>query len=439
MRNKNRLNNALKDALKNHQEDLHEFQWTNLESELDARPKRKYLIPVFILSLLVSGTLYYLGYTHGHRQVSVPLVQQTNNSDNPAKEFKPDVTIHNKKEHEKSNREVTHKRENTTHFSDHSRSNSSNKNSDITFFRHIVTTDPALARATEIKPLSDLDSDIFPYRFSGIHLLKNDINTAPPDIFFSASKTTAKMPALKLKKEKQGFDLSKLKFGIALGYSGIRTSIIALHNENSLHKDTRYILETETSNKTSLNLNFYTKYRLPIFPSFSLSTGVQYREISNISQTNYKLNEIPFRESDGHIAFYIHIPDSSKPHTYTGRSRIKSKNISIPLSLEYTFRQSNLFAISMHSGLLLNIQAGSKGITFNVNEPGFTEVNKLIKTNPTLSYNFGLLLSRPISKHIQIGLELLWQRDRLRYQFGYGDALARNDIYNTNLHFIYNY
>jgi hypothetical protein len=249
-------------------------------------------------------------------------------------------------------------------------------------------------------------------------------------------------PNLRSKKEKElpgDNAIPRFAIGFSSGFSPVRTSVSKVSNGSKLHKDTRGLFDQMNDNQRSTFINIGFDYMLLPKLSLGFSSGLQCREISNTIDLTYKLNEIPFREKNGDIQFYIHVPDSQRPPVISVRSQMTFRFVNVPfrLSYGYVFKGSNELQFS--GGLNLSMLAGVKGNTFSVNEVSIKPVSETIEGFFNVGYTGGLMYSRKIYKNWWLGIETQFQRNHLKYDTGYGTLKSKTDIYNFNFNLKYRF
>lgn len=231
----------------------------------------------------------------------------------------------------------------------------------------------------------------------------------------------------------------KFAFTFSSGVSAVKTSIVSFSNPGSMHKDTRQLFDQSNTDKSSVfvNLGFewYPFKRL----SLIFNSGLQYRQFSTHENFEYKYNEVPWRNADQSIDFYIHIHDTSGPIVFKSNNKQRISYVNVPLSLGYSFALSPKHEMGFVFGANISMISGVKGNTFSLNDVEEKPLKSLIGKKVNIGPIGGLNYTYNIYRSFWMGGELQWQRNNTTFETQYGSYRARYGANNYNLIFRYKF
>ncbi|MEZ4804553.1 MAG: outer membrane beta-barrel protein [Bacteroidia bacterium] len=462
MKSSNKLNNALRNALKEKPGELHESQWERIQSELNQKKKKGILpwllllIPVVLISI-VSG--YFIGKNSGRTELATE-TKQSEILNTDSNDLSKDLSKPNSLEVEKmsdelldeSDKQVENIKKNQiatqaeTNENPRTLANKSDKAASKTISNkedkeanenrvpnlernkgeHISVVQ-ALSMA-EMKRQQELEIA----NVSGIDLIEDKLT----DTF---TKDTTEENGKNDKKSGNSDDESRFAIGFSTGFSPVTSKLIELSNVSKLHQDTRKVFEQSNDRQNSLFAKFTFDYKLSKAFNLGIGSGIEYRQVYNSSQIDYTLNEIPFREVNGDILFYIHVDDSMNPTRIQMKQQNVLQYINIPLQVSYSFPIKKGSEVAIQAGVNLALLAKSKGQTFDLNGSQILELKDMINTKASLGYIMGLQYRREIFEHWWLGGEILFQDNGQNYNLGYGSLRSRIQMRNINLNLHYKF
>lgn len=222
---------------------------------------------------------------------------------------------------------------------------------------------------------------------------------------------------------------TRIVLGFTGGISLASTKIVDLTNQQYFHKDTKKVFQENNKNQTSTFFNFSFEYKFKHL-GLRFNSGMQYRSISNKINYTYRLNEVPFRNSNNAIDTYFHVPDSSAL-TFDVASRQSLRFITVPIQLSYGFKLNSKYELILNAGINISAMVGAKGNTLDLASYEVTKVSSMIKQKFTFGYTGGLQISRQLYNNWWLGLEANLGTINLAYKMGYGDLKSR--ILNKSL------
>ncbi len=225
----------------------------------------------------------------------------------------------------------------------------------------------------------------------------------------------------------------KFAIGFSSGISPVNVKVAGIENSNKVHKDARTLFDQANSNSGSFyaNLNF-DWYLLKNF-SLSFNTGIQFRQIQQQVNIDYKFNEIPFTGVDNSITGYLHVDDSANPVIYHIHGLNTLNYVNIPLKFGYTIPINKKSEIILTSGLNLSIMTKAKGEGFSFKDAEFRPLSTFYENKINAGLIGGLQYGRLIRGPWWFGLEAQWQQNRYNYNAGYGVIKSKINIANYNI------
>lgn len=473
MKSGNKLNKALKDALDGNPAPLNESQWARIESELSGKRRKPFVFWLLLLipMLTALGIAYYSGLNKGRQEItsvtvnsnSVGTDQESKISDNAIsqnnagnQEAEPDKSTN------KSNPAIQEadKSEKDNVASQHSNNNKyqetvgggnqllsgepdktpGGRNTDSgiktgTAPAHRPVVDDPMAGSPDLYP--GVYSVIANPAIKAIAVVPEVQNEVESDTKESSDSLRKRLTG----KEDEDIKPKRKRFaiGFASGLSFVSTDIAAVTNEKKLHKDTRSLFEQSTRNQHSSFANVIFEWMPFKALTLGIHSGIQYRSVSNRMDIDYKLNQIPMRDMEGNISFYIPIHDTMNPPTISVRNTTAFRFVNIPLCLNYGFMAGKRDEIKVMAGLNFSLLAGSSGNTFSLNEAGVRPVGEMISNIFDMGYTGGLMYSRNVYGNFWLGTEMQMQNNRLDYDMDYGILKSRIRSYNLNLNLRYKF
>jgi hypothetical protein len=214
-------------------------------------------------------------------------------------------------------------------------------------------------------------------------------------------------------------------FGLYVGYSGVRSTITGVNNEENLHKDSRNLFQISNDNQSAMlyNLNIERKFSQRFGLRFN--TGLHFKQINNKVNFSYKLSQVPIRLADNKILGYINVPDSSNPLIINFRENQSYSFLSIPFVLNYSIPINSKSELLMGGGISVSALVASTGSAFSLNELSYKQAGDMIKNPFNLGFSATLGYSRQLFGNWWLSAEAGWQSNNLKYDLGYGDLTSR--------------
>lgn len=484
MKSGNNLNKALKEALNGHPEPLKDSQWERIRLELGESKKRPFrwiLFPIAFILILLGGLTWYLipqGQEHSAGNSLTP------QSQGPSHDYKQSnkMEIDSKGKSEESTIILSDNARNQDNSVITNRPNSKNSNNR---FQEPFQDDIKLKMmAKQVgrggmtnnninhKQYDDPDPDEFDIRR---HAFRNEVLSKISDSNASDNEkktTDLSEPNTILEKEKldsnvkdenkmvqntddvsdndsdekkkgkkknknkgNNYESGKFVLGFASGFSWVNTAVKGLTNTEYMHKDTRKVFEATNDKQQSFNINLSVDYKLGQ-SNFSVNSGLQYRYIRNNIDYNYKITELPWRNSDNTIAFYITVPDSSSQEIRL-RSNQNYSFLSMPFQLSYAIPFKDKWEFLFNAGVNVSTLIWSNGQLIDLDYVEVKEAKGSIKQKISLGYTGGIGISRQLYGQWYLGLECGISTINLKYNLGYGDLKSRIMAQNFNLQLRY--
>ncbi len=471
MKSGNKLNKALKDALDGNPAPLNESQWARIESELSGKRRKPFGFWLLLLvpMLMALGIAYYSGLNKGREEVgsvqgnsnSPEQLIQSNTSDKTGRETKngnpeqelniadgklnPAIQADKTPGNKPGSNETADSKSGSEPEPDFAANEESGQDKFKSGNLNDAEEEPNNANSPEVAdPMAGVP-DLYPGVYSAISQPGLKAVIIETEQLQKVNADTRESNELLRKtlagKDKPHIDPPAKRFaiGFASGFSIVNTEVTALTNEKKLHKDTRSLFEQSTRNQNSMFANVIFEW-MP-FKAFTLGihSGIQYRSVSNRMDIDYKLNQIPFRDMEGNISFYVPIHDTLNPPTISVRNNTSFRFVNIPLCLNYSFMQGVRNEFRLSAGLNFSLLAGSSGNTFSLNEAGVRPVGEMISNIFDMGYTGGLMYSRNIYRQIWLGTEIQMQNNHLNYDMDYGILKSRLRAYNINLNIRYKF
>lgn len=495
MKPNNKLNQALKDALFEHPEPLHDGQWERLRVELEEKKKRRFLPWFFLFAgvLLCAGLIHlYINsdgdkiaiqnqsaanQTNSHASdqnvaasksnelPAADLNTSTSSSDETAMKTEPNSTTisrHTSQSPASSYSPTLQQSINDGHGpsnnnlglsnsfgSDDNKDKPSESITDINVNQGL----PVKTKEDNISNNKSVDNDDNRDKaqqepINKTKLVTGDGNNSKEPLKKEDDVKSTKSTEVEIKKDTTkktdttngpGDDKKIVKwvFGLNAGYSAVNSVVTGITNEEQLHKDSRNIFKMGNDKQSAMFYNFNVEFKFSQKLGLRLNTGLHYRLLNNKVDFTYKLSQVPVRMPDNTILTYITIPDSSNPIIFRVRENQSYSFLSIPLYLNYSL------PINAHSELLLgggvNISAlvGSTGSAFSLNEMSYKQSGDMIKHPVNLGMSLSLGYSRRLFGNWWLGADFSMQSMGLRYDLGYGDLKSRMNSRSLGLNIRY--
>ncbi|MCC6818832.1 MAG: hypothetical protein IT245_08075 [Bacteroidia bacterium] len=479
MKSGNKLNQALKKALQEHPQPLHEAQWERIRAELEEKKRRPFLWLYFFgsaLLLLTIGGLVYWNASNNIESVKSISIQPA--IENPIVNINVDSTLevksdikHLSQTETEINNSIESKRNtqlqttqkslkiddipakskslsaaNTNRFRrpnpvndqllydiENLKPNSIKSNSldnliqNIGASKHVLVESPKVMNDT-IEKIND-SAQQTPQLTNAIAQNEDGVESDIPTDDSTKSKKKKKKSKVS---EKGEYGNGVFVLGLATGITSINTSVVKLTNQEYLHKDTKNVFEAGNKNQSAFFMNFSFEYKLGSL-GFRLNSGLQYRSISNDINFNYKLSQIAVRNSDNTISFYINVPDSSNPMVFKLQSRQSFQFITLPLQLSYGLKLNSKYEAIFNAGVNISGLVASSGKMFNLNSFEAKPVNTLMNRKINYGLNGGIQLSRHLYRQWWLGLEAGLSTVNMAYDLGSGNLNSRITSRSLNL------
>ncbi len=492
MKENNKLNKALKDALQGQPEPLHEAQWERLSAALGGKKSKMRFFPWFMIVAIVAlGSLalgYWLGQDSSQNKV---IVSQEVNSDQPdltgssRSHAENDI---NPKEQESaqddqsklnsSQSPVQGSIAESEEGEEHSEKTEDNNQQDQAGKDKQNPTFAGSSGSPNGKPSKHAGTGVDLGSSSGKHTTPDKVT--PQDTnklkkwnehkyFSDVSELEFKLPPLQLMKlpvkkikdtlpllvdvqknalkpqvpKKPGsptIEQSRFALSLSSGLSNVAYKVARMENSEKLHKDAKSVIEQFNSGSRSYFGNLGFEWMISKQVPLVFSTGFQYRQISQDVNFNYDWKERPFREKDGTILFYVSDSVSLFPtFKYVGRNSMDF--ISLPLKVGYRFPIGKKNEFQLTGGLNLSMVTKAKGSFFSINEgqPEFKPLAESYKKTINVGLIGGFMYSRNIYKPWWLGVEALWQQNSLNYDAKYGMIKSRINVSNYNINLKYKF
>lgn len=223
--------------------------------------------------------------------------------------------------------------------------------------------------------------------------------------------------------------------GFAAGISSASTKVTGLSNENMLHKDTREVFKMNNSRQSSYFLNLGFEYKFSSL-GLRLNTGLNFRNLSSESNFKYTLNELPFRNRDNTIAFYLQ-DTSSDPLVFHVASKNTFTFLTIPIQFSYGLPLNSNYELIFSAGINFSGLIASSGKTLDMNDYEVKSLRSSIRQKYSLGYSGGMQLSRRITGPWWLGLEAGYGTVNLSYDLKYGVLKSRIGMTGINLNLRY--
>ncbi len=465
MRQDNKLNKALKNAFEGHMEPLRDEQWSRLTVELGGKKTKKRVLPWFFLSVVLAISCLGIGYWigkgwHGQtgHQPATEVYRGPETGGSPGTEdayaagkngAESSEGRHNSSggngpqmHDQASSTQAGHSANDRNKRPGQNRWNASRSETDATedgeeygTGRH-TGTDPD----HEVEGIYELPEGFEP-ELTLMHMPIRKFNAgAIKEDDIQAGLTGKLREERKKDWPKLGpVHYNRLAIGFSTGISPVKFSIAEIEHPEKVHKDLPQLFETATGRSSSffgnLNIDIGISENFPL----SISTGLQYRRISQEVDMDYTRKEIPWREPDGRIIGYFRDTTGKVKIQHSGTNYLNF--VHMPLKLAYTLtpglRKKNEFQIS--GGLNFSFLAASRGKTFDLTEYKTVSLKDNIRSALNSGWSAGLRYNRHVYRSWWLGLEAQRQQNILKYDVGYGLLKSKVTISNYNLHLQYKF
>ncbi len=458
MKSNNKLNTALKDALYEHHEPMHDGQWERLRAELEEKRKRRFLPWFFVGAglLLLSGVYsYYL--------ISKPSVQPVISATTTQPNSHTSVPSQNNAQVEASTETLA---ETEPSVDNDFNTVKGTKGSET--FKSQTSSGSKIIKNGSFKSSASMDmpENTEPIKWGSVisSIQLSDINDGHkkaiempqmsiPEIENSKEKQSAqegkteenKQETVKtdnsaanlinkdttVKKTNKDEDTTKktekVRFiiGGSAGIAGVRSEIKGLSNEERLHKDSKNVFKMSNENQSAMFVNLNFECKLSQKFGLRFNTGLHYKRINNQVNFTYKLREIPIRLPDNTILSYITVSDTSNPLIVNVRESQTYSFLSLPLLLNYSLAINKNSELLMGAGVNLSALVGSTGSSFSLNELSYKQAGDMIQNPFNIGLNANLGYSRRLYGKWWLSAEAGMQSMNLRYDLGSGELRSR--------------
>lgn len=474
MRQDNKLNRALKGALGEHTEPLHEGQWERLSAVLGEKKKKRRILPWFMLFCIVGLSSLAIGFWLGGNKAE-SRITQSQGKNSAAGNSHAGAANEGAVKDQLSNGNGQYAEISTGDENDHSETKAgdnskkdpaSHAKRDLGTRKHVKTNlwrgfthasegsnDGELPVRNNAQPGKDKQDD----KDAGDNNSSAKVSNTDPGkeevkagnevdtVFDIAQSISMSITAID---DKNSIDASKKKraakqnglgkvgmrarfaVGFATGFSIAQFAVKDIEHEEKMYKDARTIFDENNKNTRSqfVNLSFdwYPFKRL----GFNVSAGVQYRQLQQDLNFDYKLINIPWRNDVGVIQFYLH--DTSAPLVFNVREKNIYNFVNVPVRLGYTIPIGVKQELGVAAGLNLSFMTAAKGNSFVVDEVKEKPLKESYKKTFSTGYSGGFFYSRNLYRHWWIGLELQWQSTRMNYADKYATIKSSLQVKSYN-------
>jgi len=440
MNSKSNLQNALKNAFKNHEVPLRESQWHRLEGVLvNTKPKWR-IFPFFITLFLVgitSITTYYLTVKYSLTPNPVSIETSTQSRDQPLnKTATSNQTIPSNQNSAQLNsfRPKQFKSKSTFVY----------QKLKFNSKRHSIATGSEIYKNTADNSTPTLITENTKsnenLEYSETEPVIKENNSSKNDIFeeevlaFDKDDEVLKSPKDPREKEKESLLIkpSRMVLSVSAGYSKMKAKIIDIENESKLHKDTRSLFEQSNPNSKTFFFNLGMDYSLMPGLNIGLNTGVQYLRMSTPVKINYKITEVPFYNIDGTIIGYYKADSANAIELSTSTNNI-SNFVNIPFRLNYTIPINFKNEILLTAGANFMAILAATGKDVALNESQVKPLSKKSYSQFSAGFLGGIQYSHQLKDPWWLGFETQWSSNKLNFKTGPGSVNTQLNGYRLNL------
>lgn len=458
MKSNNKLNTALKDALYEHHEPLHDGQWERLRAELEEKKKRRFLPWFFVgagLLLLSAVFSYYLiskpsaqtaisdttTQTNSHASVPSQATPQVDSNAESLAKTEPSIdndfnTVKGAKGSESyksqapsGSKIIKNGSSKSSAGMDLPESTEPNKWGSVIPPIQLSDINDGLKKAIEMPQMGKWENEN-PIENQSTQEGKTEDNkpeTVKPDNS-TASQTNKDTTVKKTNKDDDSTKKTeKVRFiiGGSAGIAGVRSEIKGLSNEERLHKDSKNVFKMSNENQSAMFVNLNFEFKLSQRVGLRFNTGLHYKRINNQVNFTYKLREIPIRLPDNTILSYITVSDTSNPLIINVRESQTYSFLSLPLLVNYSLPINKNSELLMGAGVNLSALVGSTGSSFSLNELSYKQAGDMIQNPLSFGLNASLGYSRRLYGKWWLSAEAGLQTMNLRYDLGSGELRSR--------------
>lgn len=428
MKSNNKLNTALKDALYEHHEPLHDGQWERLRAELEEKKKRRFL-PWFILFFGVALGAGLIGmYMESKNCTIAATVRNASDQTNSH----TSVPSQNNTQAEASKETLAETEPSVDNdFNTVKGANGSDipliQLEDVSYFtfgdrmkiRKAIEM-PQMDKADNLNPIENQSAQEGKTEENKPETVTSDNSAANLTNKDTTVKKTNKDDDTTKKNEKVRFII-----GGSAGIAGVRSEIKGLSNEERLHKDSKNVFKMSNENQSAMFVNLNFEFKLSQRVGLRFNTGLHYKRINNQVNFTYKLREIPIRLPDNTILSYITVPDSSNPLIINVRESQTYSFLSLPLLVNYSLPINKNSELLMGAGVNLSALVGSTGSSFSLNELSYKQAGDMIQNPFNIGLNANLGYSRRLYGKWWLSAEAGLQTMNMRYDLGSGELRSR--------------
>lgn len=461
MNKKDNLQDAFKKAFEEHQEPLLNHQWDKIDKELSGK-RSKYRLFVWGTSVVLFFVAFAGGVYYVNNPEAILLEQETiqHDSENQTKSFNKHskfgeiaqpLNVETDNQHLKHVAKEVEESNVTAKTGKQYIANEFGK----TAYKQPVVLDEISVGDKKISELVETavrnnNNDFAQDSESKDSILQfinpNTVTAAHAkdtlvDLVDNIQKNDTVAPVVTLAPNSTVDKQRKFAFGLSGGYSHIRVNNIKFENPNNMHFDTKKVFEKGVEKTSTFYFQLLFEYKIFKNIALSINTGTQYREITAEENIEYKLNYIPFRNSDGSISpgNYIFVPDTANPTVYRNRSVKTAKLLSVPLALNYVLPFQSKNELQFHAGIVFNKLLTAKGSMFSVNDFKAVAFKETMDKKVSIGYLAGLCYYRNIHKTFWLGAGYQLQNNKLKFHTNFGSINAKASINNLQINLKYKF
>jgi hypothetical protein len=459
MKQENKLNKALKDALHGQAEPLQEAQWERLSAALgEEKPKRKFFPWFIMFSAIVVVSMaagYWLGRSADQKE-EIAVQANTQNTEKRNESAKPTDIENTKGGENNSTSGISGNNSGSVNAPANNNNDANTRNADNTAQssgndeggeRGYARDRSGSLAGSGLKDTSRKTNPGNGETGSGN---ENELSFKLPPMQLKYIRVPRIHDSLPLrivmnerikrpeihKNADQGTVKSRRAFSFSSGYSPVSFKISAVRNDEKLHKDSRTIFEQSNRNSRSWFANAGFEWKPFRNRNFIFATGLQFRQIVQDVNFRYDLTEIPLRDSTDAILGYI---PGGIPITFEYTSKNYLSFLNIPLKAGFAFPIGKKNELQLTGGLNIAAIVGANGKTFSISEYEFKSLRESYKKPVSVGVIGGLGFSRNIYKAWWLGAEAQWQQNTLNYDAHYGIIRSRINVSSYNLQFRYKF
>lgn len=427
MKTLKQLDNKYKEALQEYEVAPREEQWQRFSVALEhaqKSKKRKYFffVAAFFLLSGAGAVLYFMknqslkhevvNHVNQSNQGNIALKVQNgkNNADARVRPSEESAQSHEKQAFNANQnlaKPAYENRKTATTKSESNRTNISNPTGEtggvLVDIDNTVTADagsvypgPRSAYSSSIKSANPFGKGMQPGAWAAATLAGLRLSFSMP--FFKVDKTNENSGNGNDNDERRGLYLT-LSGGPGFNFNTLRK----LENADKQHKDVGKIFAEMQGKFRSTVFQAGLVYVPKKGPQFSVSGGIQYRQLTQTIDFNYSFREIPFKDIDGRIIGYVY-DTTGRPFNYQGVNSLRF--VSVPLYLRFPVWSSENSELFVGAGVQLQGIFGAQGSYLDVNRIWMDSLTTTAFRKWSLGYTLGAGYSRWLNKRTALFGEL---------------------------------